>query len=234
MGPILEMRRLSISLAIAAMLMSTACGSDKEATAGARIMRDVAKRLILPGREVAPTVAALKRADLEKLGTPILLAEIPSNSYFTLLVPQGVNGGVETWASGDSRTLSFRDGILIATRGFGPDIMQAAGPSLEQVASGEGEYTRIYEYLDGSDKTQRRTYRCRLENRGAAEITVVERQHTVRHVAEICQGDAGEFVNEYWFENENFLRKSNQLLNQGWGALVLSHVVDKVEKLSLP
>lgn len=227
MGSVLEMKPWPVLSAALALALLSACGSDKEATAGARIMRDVAKRLILPGAEAAPSVAGLKRAELQALGTPVLLAEIPTTGFFTLLVPQGRNGDVETWASGDSKTLSFREGILIATRGFGPDIMQAAGPSLAQVARGQGEHVRIYEYLDGSDKTQRRTYRCVLENRGAAQITVVERQHTVRHIAEHCSGEAGEFVNEYWFENGNFLRKSNQLLNQGWGALVLSRVIDK-------
>ncbi|MDP4031347.1 MAG: YjbF family lipoprotein [Pseudorhodobacter sp.] len=89
------------------------------------------------------------------------------------------------------------------------------------MASGNGSHDRVYHYLDGADQVQRFEYRCTMANTGNETITVVSLQHSTRHVTESCTGKTGAFVNEYWFDSNDFLRKSNQLLIDAWGSITL-------------
>jgi Group 4 capsule polysaccharide lipoprotein gfcB, YjbF len=228
MGKVLEMMPRQCFAALAALsFLLSGCGSDKDATAGVRLVKDIATTAVQRRKAPAAPVAPTTQARLAQFKTPMVMAELPAIGVFTFVVPYGQNGDVETWASSDDKTIAFRQGVMIATRGFGPDLMQSAGPSIGQIAAASGSYDRIYYYLDGADQTLRRDFRCTLSNLGTETITVVERQHTTRHVAEECTGKSGRFTNEYWFENGTFLRKSKQLLNLEWGPLVLSRVIDK-------
>ncbi len=217
----------TVAVLIALMLGLSGCGTDTDATAGARLTGSILKGVV-GQRAQKPVVAGppTTQARLAQFKTPMIMAELPTQGTFTFVVPNGVNGDVETWASADDKTISFRQGIVVATRGYGPDLMQSTGPTIAQVSSGVGRFERVYYYLDGADQTQRRVFDCTLSNLGPDTITVVERQHTTRHIAETCTGDSGRFTNEYWFQNGTFLRKSNQLLNIEWGHFVLSRVID--------
>jgi hypothetical protein len=227
MGTVLEMiSRMTLSTFLAAGLLLTNCGSDKTPDPAFSLLGSVVKKVTTPKSKEAAPRPATTRASLAKFKTPMIMAEIPQKGFFTFVVPYGKNGDVDTWASVDDKTISFRQGMVVATRGFGPDIMQSSGPSILQIASGAGSYPRNYYYLDGADQTQQRKYTCTLSNLGTDTITVVERQHTTRHVIETCTGESGNFSNEYWFENGTFLRKSKQLLTLEWGDLVLSRVID--------
>jgi Group 4 capsule polysaccharide lipoprotein gfcB, YjbF len=220
-------RRLGVFAALIAMGALAGCGSDKEPTLGGKLAGEAIKLVASSRRAATAPKAAITRAELAQFKTPMIMAEVPALGFYTFVVPYGQNGGIETWASTDDKTVSFRDGMVVGTRGFGGDLMQAQTPTIAQIASGSGTHPRIYYFSDGADRTLRYEMSCTLQNLGSTKITVVERQHTVRHVKETCTGKLPEFANDYWFENGNFLRKSSQLLNPSWGPLVLSRVVDK-------
>lgn len=222
--------RWSFVAVLAGVTALAGCGSDKDATAGARLIQTGIKSVVDARKaakgQTAP-VAAPTRADLAAFNQPIIQADLPATGLTTYFVPFGSNGGVETWSNADDQTVSFRQGVLTATRGFGPDIMQSVVPSAAQLASGSGSYGRVYYYLDGADQTQRFDFNCTLANSGSETITVVGQQHSTRHVTETCTGKQGDFVNEYWFENSNLIRKSKQLLVPAWGAFTFQRVIDK-------
>lgn len=221
---------LPLALALVAGLGLGGCGSDRDATAGARLIKQTATQLVASRKARRnPTPAQpITRAALDQFKSPMMQIDVAATGLTSFIVPYGQNGDVETWSSVDDQTISFRDGIMIATRGFGPDIMESIAPGANQIASGSGTYDRAYYYLDGADKTQRFDFRCTLANLGAETITVVDQQHSTRHVSESCHGKQGDFVNEYWFENGNFLRKSKQLLIPAWGSITFQRVIDNV------
>lgn len=229
MGEILEVTSHigwgSAFLAAAALGLA-GCGSDTDATAGARLVKSTATQIIQNRKKAGTAAPAITRADLAAFNTPMIQAEVPTLGLTTYLVPFGQNAGVETWSTVEDQTVSFRQGIMVATRGFGPDIMQATAPTIAQVASGSGNYARAYYYLDGADQIQRFDYHCSLATVGVETIAVVNQQHTTRHVTESCTGKQGDFVNEYWFENGTFLRQSKQLLIKEWGAITFRRVID--------
>lgn len=226
MGKILEMMPVKSVLACAMTLAILAgCNSGNEMSSP---MVNTVKSLssaLLNRKNTAPA-PEVTRADLAKLNVPVIRGEMKSGNATFYLVPISRNGGVETWSTSDDLTVSFRDGVMMTTRGFGPDIMQSVVPTPSQLAAGSGNHRRSYFYLDGADQMHRVDYQCSVSVIGAETITVVGRQHTTRHVAETCQGDRGEFTNEYWFEGGNFIRQSKELLVPEWGYLLLSRVID--------
>jgi hypothetical protein len=219
-------KRAFLLSGLLSLALLAACGSEKDSAPVAKTIGAALKGVgkAKPATQGAP---ALTQAALAEYKTPMIMVEIPFMKLFTFVVPYGENGNIETWASADKKTVAFRDGILVGTRGFGSDLMQASGPSLGQIAAGQGQHQRIYVLLDGADQSKRLEFDCVLQDRGRSNITVVERQHTVRHVVESCTGNGADFTNEYWIENGNFLRKSNQLINPTWGPMVLTRVIDK-------
>ncbi|MDR0809835.1 MAG: YjbF family lipoprotein [Gemmobacter sp.] len=214
-------------LALAAIALLTGCGNDK--TRSTSLVGGVAavSKALVAGRQAAGTAQPITRQDLAALNSPVIKGELQAANSTIYLVPISRNGAVETWATSDDLTVSFRDGVMTATRGFGPDIMQAVVPTRAQLASGQGSHGRSYFYLDGADQMRRFDYRCSMSNLGSETITVVGQQHSTRHVEETCEGKAVRFTNEYWFEGDNFIRKSKELTIPEWGYLELARVIDK-------
>lgn len=208
-------------LPLVAALALAGCGSEKSGLYGA--FAGLAKQAV-GVKSKGQAAPVLSRADLQKVGTAVTVIELQGLTMY--MVPAGTNRGVTTWTSAEDRTISLRDGVMIASRGFGPDIMQTAAPSAAQLAAGHGTLQRSYFYLDGADQTRRFDYTCALSTVGSETITVFGRQHTTRHVTETCRSAAVEFTNDYWFEGGNFIRKSKQLFVPEWGYATISRVID--------
>lgn len=164
------------------------------------------------------------REKIEAFNTPILRATFPSLGQDLLLSIRDTNGGVETWEAAEGITLTFRDGVLIETRGLGADLMSSSGPSGGQIAAGTG-HERNYWYASDEDRNDRRTYACTTATVGAETITLYGREHQTRHVTETCLRDGGKITNEYWFEGSR-LRQSKQWVSPLTSYAVFSRVVD--------
>lgn len=119
-------------------------------------------------------------------------------------------GRIEQWRTTDAISLSFRNGVLVATRGMGGDLVSAevlvadgaAGP----VSGGE----RGLHLRSGDLQVVRLGLACDLEDLGPETVTIVELSHPARHLRETCisQGVAiggqplgqGRVVNDYWVD----------------------------------
>ncbi len=212
----------------AAASLLASCGSNEGNGSEFRFAKTAITQAIQARRDAKAGVqpAPLTRESLAQYQTPMQKGFLPSLNMTAYFVPYGQNGDVETWFSSDKKSVSFRQGVMVATRGFGPDLMQSVAPGIGTIASGSGSYDRVYFYLDGADQVVRREYRCELANLGPETVTVVDRQHSTRHVTETCSGKGPGFTNDYWFENGTFLRKSNQLLVSEWGPIQFERVID--------
>ena len=160
----------------------------------------------------------LTREAIDKAGTPILFVGLDSRNAYATLSPFGENRGVVTWISSDGITLSYRGGLLIATRGLGPDLMAAdTGQALAAVRSGSGSYVRIYDYLDGEDQAVRRSFVCTAKKEGAETIEIYGLMFTLRKVVENCNNPEFQIRNTYWISNRNRIRQSKQWIGPDIG-----------------
>ena len=224
------MSRLTAALAVLALM--AACGSEKSepspmgaavgTLAKATISRVTARRA--DGGEAKPP-AAPGRAEIEKYGMPILRTMIPSREADAMLTISDQKGPVVTWTTSDGTTFSLRDGVLIQTRGLGPDLMSARAPSLGQLRQNGGTHQRVYYFLGADDRTTTRTYDCTVQVRGGESVTIFGRAHATTRVTEECTRPQGKITNEFWLEGAT-VRKSRQWVSGLTGSIDLERVVD--------
>lgn len=236
MGAVLEMKMRAFALMSLLSLLG-ACGNDtagQDTIAPAKVLlaaiKNGAARQVAPvGDPNDPAIRASMlsvRAQLAKAGQPILLVSNSSLKYAALHVPFGQNGDVQTWASVTYQEISLRNGVLTATRGFGPDLMSSQVPSLATIASGQGNTKRRHYYLDGADQRQVFDYTCNLTVPGREQIDVLGMVYMTRRVEERCVGSQGTFTNVYWFDGSQHLRQSSQHLAPGIADMFIQRAVD--------
>ena len=225
--------RATLALILAATTALSGCGSDSNVTAAAlpsKIFLSTLLARVKAAKTPPPTLDPVSllalRNVLEKDGQPILLVLNPSLKYSDLMAPYGQNAGVQTWSSTSYTTISLRDGLVVATRGFGPDIMSATAPTLATLSAAQGQYRRSYYYLDGADQRQVLTYDCTLSSGGSQAISVLGKSFVTRVVVESCSGGAGSLTNQYWFDPSAHLRQSQQFLAPGLQDLTIQRIVD--------
>lgn len=139
-------------------------------------------------------------ARLSRAGAPAMIASAEDRGGAGALALSARNGQVTTWLSADNTTLSFREGLLVATRGLGGDLMSAdiAGPLALIRQGGSGLAVRIHRYLDGEDQTRILSFVCDVSSRGMRTIAVGDQRSGTRLMQERCVGADTEFQNLYW------------------------------------
>jgi|GEM_PF-1906567 len=175
-----------------------------------------------PGQRV--DLNAVSREKMQAFGTPIMRATVPGRGVDVLLSIREQKGNVVTWEAAEGYTFTFRDGVLIETRGLGPDLMSASAPSPGAIASGTVS-ARSYFFLGDSDVTQRRDYTCAPQSAVAEVLSIYARNHQTRQVTELCTRQGGKVTNQFWFEGRN-IRQSLQFISPAAGYAVFVSVVD--------
>lgn len=236
MGTGLEMKfklHALVGIALCAALLS-ACGNDivaGEAREAMKQAKDLAARGFGSGHGSAGTPAstvslANVRAALGSSGQPVYRIAIETVGYIDFMAPYGNNGPIRTWASNTYETVSLNDGVLTATRGFGPDLMTSVAPGLGQVSAANGFFHRVYYYLDGADQTQRIDFDCNFSSSGSETVTVLDLTYVARRVNESCANPDHSFQNVYWFDGSGKLRQSEQFVSYELGSMHLQRVID--------
>jgi hypothetical protein len=141
-----------------------------------------------------------------------------------LMVVRDRKGEIVTWTDGGGVTVTFRNGVLIETRGFGADLMSSHAPTAGQIA-GSGTYQRSYFFASAEDVNERRDYTCHPETVGSETLVIYGRSHVTRHVTEICERPGARITNHYWFEG-GAIRKSRQWVSPNLGSIELERVID--------
>lgn len=234
MGTVLEMRYLHLAFAAAVML--SACGNDPSFNAYGGgtfpLLAALKAKPATPPVVADPNDPAIRagilnlRAGLQKQGQPLILASNASLKFGTLLAPFGGSNGVETWSSTGYQTISLRDGMMVATRGFGPDLMSSVMPSTAMISTAKGTTTRRYTYLDGADQPQSLDFTCQLAPAASESIEVMAKSYATRKINEVCSGPQGTFTNEYWFDNGTNIRQSRQFIAPGLNSMFVQKVID--------
>lgn len=125
-------------------------------------------------------------------------------------------GDVTTWVAADGAQMETRNGIVIATRGFGQDLMSSVPPTLAELGTVGNVYERRHYFLDGTDVTQARIYACTVE-----AATGGDGPAGARHVTETCIADRRRIVNEYWL-GKGGIRQSRQFISPQAGYVIFS------------
>ena len=233
------MKQGSVWLVALLLLGLAACGNDKAAgVLGGIPVKELAQATLVeiglgpkpkaatPAPPPDPALLAAARKMLEDGGIPLFIVQSKTmglQDYFSKL---GQNGDVITWSTQSYKTISMRDGMIVATRGLGPDILSTYAPTTEAVRRGTGTTQRSYFVNDAADQGQRLDFDCQLKDAGMQTISLIGKAYGTHRIDEACTGAAGSFVNSFWFDNRAKLRQSSQHLAMGIENLLLQKIID--------
>ncbi|TCP60236.1 group 4 capsule polysaccharide lipoprotein GfcB/YjbF [Rhodovulum bhavnagarense] len=170
-----------------------------------------------------PVPEPLSRAQLDALPGPILQAEIESRGTFARLAFLAANGPYQTWSSADSATITLREGVLVATRALGNDLMSADVVDILRMLRDPSvsEAARVHRYIDGLGHLYTRTYRCEVTGREPDRLEIAGTILPVTRITEHCIGAGAEFENLYWLERDGRIRAGRHWVSPDIGHIGL-------------
>ncbi|WP_145953415.1 YjbF family lipoprotein [Oceaniglobus indicus] len=209
-----------LMMAAAALLAGCTGGSDS----GGNDVTDLGRAAIgsIAASRAAKTGGVTATdAELRSFGRPLLvLTDLGTKSDAVIGIVSDRNGNV-IWRSADGITLTLREGVVVATRGYGDDLMSAEVPDVRR---DRGSVVRDHYYLGGNELIQRARYFCTLADAGQNRVVVTGVASSARLVVETCAGEDAAFENRYWIEADGTIRKSVQWINPERGAFQIETV----------
>jgi hypothetical protein len=172
---------------------------------------------------------SLTRAQLKAFSGPLIFAHLEVSNAYASLSAVGQNGGATTYMTGDDVSLTFRDGILIASRGLGGDLLSSDVSSLPPALKQQEtrKHKRVHRYLDAEDHILTMSFDCLVEQSGIAVVQFVERSYHTKAFKERCTGGTITFDNTYWVGvSDNKIVSSRQWVSGPIGYVDLWVLID--------
>lgn len=172
------------------------------------------------------------RAELDRIEGSFLEVRREDNGqqaylYAALTRRDGQPGKITVWRAADPVWLATRNGMLIATRGLGGDILSGTAPARGDTAGPAGGANRVFHIRGGENDAIPVAFSCTLADLGAQTIEIVGRRHATRHLREHCAGDDGQVVNDYWVSpDRRLVWQSRQWAGPQTGYLRLRRLIE--------
>ena len=211
------MRTLICFLAI---LGVAACGSLAQKQPAVSVLKGLASVGTAFWQEERDPRDVLTRERIDGSATDLLLFAPVSEDVASVFAAASLNRGMQTWVSDEDKSLSLRNGVIIATRGLGNDVMAT---DISQVypalVRGSGRAVRTNDYLDGEDRIVRQQYTCEIATLRRELIAIFQRKHETRVIRETCTGEDVSFRNLYWIDAAGLIWQSRQWISPRVGAV---------------
>ncbi len=225
MGTVLAMNNLRMNrrrtragvLAVAALAALGACNSRNESSPVIGLVRAVVPAIgSVPGLapepatpapgfatgDIAANPGAFRLVHMPLLGAPVLARRIADNP------------GSETFLAQNGFSASYADGILVATRGLGEDLLAADVRGLRAaLAAGGGTTRRTHDMIGDLDQIVSETFDCVVATEGAEPVNLGIREVQATRLTETCRGPRTGFTNTYWIDGSGRIVSSLQFVS---------------------
>jgi len=212
---------------LAGLMLLASCGSDPKGTETGQIAAQFAGQMRQAvqgrGKTAAPVVAAdpegtVRRA-MALTDRSVIFVQIERSGLIAALGEFGRNGAVRTYATAQNQTLSYRSGILVATRGTGDDLMSADIAEVAGLIHGRrgGEAGRVWRHLDGEGIERALAMRCTVSPAGAQDFPFAGRSWSTIRMDERCAAGSQVVTNNYWVAADGTIAMSRQWVSPGIG-----------------
>lgn len=214
-------------MALPVMVLLGCAGGTESPPIQVEVIKAGQKALEQRRSERAPVIVVpqVTRAELDALDTPYLEVTIERRDVVGFVSAQAnltddLPGKITVWRTTDNISLTTRNGILIATRGLGGDILSSSvqvtgsrpGPTHD------GEHIQMVRGLDDREVTF--AFGCEVVDLGPETIEIIDRRYPTRHIQQQCEGRKGSIVNDYWIDStRGKVRKSRQWAGPNTGYL---------------
>ena len=135
---------------------------------------------------------------LEKFNQPIVLTSSTDKKNQATLVALGNNEERLTWVSSDGISLSYDNGLLIATRGYSQDLLSLKYENPKKIFSSKyRQYNKTHRYLNGVNRYNEIRFKCTGKKLMSQSIEIVEYALLVDRYVETCVNKRYRYENEY-------------------------------------
>lgn len=215
--------------------LTVSCGSKGDSEAAG--LRETLVAVIKARREAKknedkpkPAPTALTRDAIAHIEKPLLRISAQTLGVKTLFAQVAQNGAYRTYLNNLKMSVTYNNGIITATRGFGLDLLSqgVSIPTKEIFAETNAPkfYTRTQQQLVKSKKVVELDYSCVLEKGDIETITIVEIEYPVIKYTETCRNKTRAFNNFYWVDDDTRqIWKSAQAIGQQAGFFITEVLV---------
>lgn len=206
-----------IRMVIALTLGLTACSSSKDEPS--------LLSLLINSPTEAPTNPTFEALDQTNAPAVVVSLEKADNA-FAIFLRQTTNAkSQETWISFDNLLLGMKDGMVIATRGLGDDLL-AGDPYATLAALKTGEKSIITErfasILGGDSNVDTIAFRCEVEYKRRVPVDLGPYTADTSLYYENCRNGQTSFRNLFWVERTNMeIIQSRQWISESVGTLAI-------------
>ena len=145
-----------------------------------------------------PTTFPNSKKWLEDFNQPIILTSSTDKKNQATLVSLGNNEERLTWVSSDGISLSYDNGVLIATRGYSQDLLSLNYEKPEIIfSSNYFQYNKIHRYLNGENRYDDLEFSCTGKKMAPKSIEIVGYALLVDRYIETCVSKRHRYKNEY-------------------------------------
>lgn len=202
------------------VLLAAGCGplSEQQPIIGAATGAVTASQA--DGAQALDPRRSLTREIIEATPNELILLSVVARDNAATAQPAGRNGDRETWVTLDGVAFVFQNGIVIATRGLGDDLMGGeSGDWKTALRSGGGTVTRDIDLMDSQDAIVRHRLTCRVEPMGSEVIEIFEERLNTQKLQETCDFRGLERKSQYWMDADGVIWQARQWISPGIGHL---------------
>lgn len=157
--------------------------------------------------------AALTPGVIAQFKEPVIILQVPQRASFAAVARVASNAEVDTFLTTDGLSLSTQDGIVVATRGFGFDLMIADISRMRAALTGDVSHGgRLHTYLDGQNHTVQLQFVCNYQ--WAGPFRVLEK----------CKSDLHGFENTYDLDPDGRITASQQWISPEIGSVLIERL----------
>ena len=160
---------------------------------------------------------------LSKFNQPIILLSSLDGKNTATLVALGSYKNILTWVSADGISVSFLNGILIATRGYSQDLMESQNNDLDTLFSrNKKNRSKKYRYLNGENQYRELTFICSVVAKKNTPSYLLDMKIETTKFTETCTADTTSHTNEYYvLPNTSIVLKSKQWISEANGSIFI-------------
>ncbi len=209
-------------------LLCLSCSSDNiissEKTSLYNVYVDILKRKPAPSpSKNVNDKTVYDRAWLSKFKQPIILLSSLDGKNKATLVALGNYKNKLTWVSADGVSVSFLNGILIATRGYSQDLIESQYSDLKTFFTNRKKsHSKILRYLNGENDYEETTFHCSLSAEVNIASSFLNLTITTTKFTEVCKAENMRHSNEYYvLPDTDIVLKSKQWISEKNGSIVI-------------
>lgn len=177
--------------------------------------------------QAAPTRAFLDGLDVDVQEMIVERSEVVAYVIKHFETRDNLPGRVQVWRTNDNFSISMRNGVLIATRGFWGDLLSSSVQvsGTQPGPSHDGEHIQMILARDNREVPF--AFGCEIADLGQETIEIVERRHTTQHIRQSCEGRKGPITNDYWVDrHRGVVMQSRQWAGPNIGYLRFRRLTD--------